>query len=252
MWRHIAESVQGTNHSAAGTPCQDSCAVHILGDGAEAALIACIGDGAGYVKYGDIGSRLACQSVIESASSHFEMHSSFADLQTSDVLKWCEIARTRIAEHAALCDRPVREYATTLGAAMVSSRGSVFFQIGDGAIVVRKNRVLGVVFWPQSGEYINTTNFLTSDDYSGHLQFLTTTNGFADVALLTDGIERLALKFDSLTPHPPFFQPLFQALRTTTDVEGLGEALRQFLQSDSMREKTDDDKTLVLASSLAG
>ncbi len=252
MWRHIAESVQGTNHSAAGTPCQDNCAVRVLSDGAEAALVACIGDGAGYVRHGDIGSRLACQSIIESASSHFETHRSFADLKSRDLLQWCEAARATITEHAALCDRPVREYATTLGAAMISPRGSTFFQIGDGAIIVRKNGVLGVVFWPQSGEYINTTHFLTAEDYSAHVQFFATNDGFSDLALFTDGIERLALKFDSLTPHPPFFQPLFQALRTTTDLEGLGEALRQFLQSDSMREKTDDDKTLVLASSLAG
>ena len=38
--------------------------------------------------------------------------------------------------------------------------------------------------------------------------------GFSDVALLTDGMERLALRFDSRTPHLPFFEPFFQALRT--------------------------------------
>jgi hypothetical protein len=151
-----------------------------------------------------------------------------------------------------LHDRPVRDYATTLAAAMISPGGSAFFQIGDGAIVARKHGALGVIFWPQSGEYINTTHFLTADDYAAHVQALATRTAISDLALFTDGIERLALKFDSLTPYPPFFQPLFQALRTTTDMEGLEEALRQFLQSDSMREKSDDDKTLVLATSVAG
>jgi hypothetical protein len=78
-----------------------------------------------------------------------------------------------------------------------------------------------------------------------------TSDGFSDVALLTDGMERLALRFDSLTPHPPFFRPLFEALRATTNVDALTEDLRQFLQSDSVQNKTDDDKTLVLASRIS-
>lgn len=248
MWRHIGQSVQGTNHTAHGTPCQDSFSTRLLGDGQDATLLACVADGAGYVRHSDIGSRLACQAIMESVAAHWTPDWTFAESPTEQVVQWCESARARISEHARLHERTLREYATTLCVAAISPRGSMFFQIGDGAIVVRKNDVLGVVFWPQSGEYVNTTNFLTSDDFRQHVQVFTTADAFLDLALLTDGIERLALRFDSLTPHPPFFQPLFQALRATSDVDGLGEALRQFLQSESVRNKSDDDKTLVLAS----
>jgi hypothetical protein len=145
----------------------------------------------------------------------------------------------------------VREYATTLCAAAVSAAGSAFFQIGDGAIIVRRRRALGVVFWPQSGEYVNTTNFLNAADFRGKLQFIAAEGSFADVALLTDGMERLALRFDCFTPHPPFFEPLFGAVRASGDAERLGAQLRQFLESDSVQNKNDDDKTLVLASHIA-
>ena len=252
MWRHIAHSVQGLRHIAQGIPCQDSCRVSILGDETQGALVACIADGAGDSPYSDVGSSLACESISDSAAAHFESKRSFAGLGSDDILGWCDAARTKIEEHATGCNRVIRQYATTLCAAIVSAERSIFFQIGDGAIIVRKNAAFGVVFWPQSGEYVNTTNFLTSKEFRDRVQVCMAESGFSDVALITDGIERLTLKFDSLTPHPPFFQPLFHALRGTDDLERLAEDLRLLLQSDSVRNKTDDDKTLVIASWLTG
>jgi serine/threonine protein phosphatase PrpC len=248
VWRHISQSVQGVHHSAEGTACQDSCSARVLGDGPDSALVACVADGAGDSRHSDIGSRLACESIIESAAAQFEATRSFAGLSDDDILRWCEVARRKISDHAESSERSLRQYATTLCAAFVSARGSVFLQIGDGAIVARRNDVFGAVFWPQSGEYVNTTNFLTSQEFREHVQIYVTADVFTDLALLTDGMERLALRFDSLTPHPPFFQPLFYALRAATDLDGLGEDLRRFLQSDAVLKKTDDDKTLVLAS----
>jgi hypothetical protein len=135
--------------------------------------------------------------------------------------------------------------------AIASATHSLFVQIGDGVIVARREGPWGVVFWPQSGEYANTTTFLTSADYREVLQICAFDHGFMDVAILTDGLSRLALRFDSLTAHPPFFQPLFHALKAAADVDVLSEELRQFLSSDPVQSKTDDDKTLVLASQVA-
>src|SRR5690606_13212537 len=131
--------------------------------------------------------------------------------------------------------------------AVVTPARSIFFQIGDGAIVARRNGVFAVVFWPQSGEHINTTNFLTSPDFLNQIQDCVVDGDFDDMALLTDGVDRLALQFDSQTAHPPFFQPLFTTLRAATDVDALAVELGQFLQSDSVQIKNDDEKTLLLA-----
>jgi hypothetical protein len=221
--------------------------VRVLGEEPDTVLVACVADGAGDSTCGEIGATLACESIVGSAAMHFETKRPLSELNAVKVLHWCEAARRKINQRAERDRRNIREYATTLSAAIVSSAGSVFFQIGDGAIIVSRNTALGVVFWPQSGEYVNTTNFLTAKEFRDHLQVFLTGSGFSDVALLTDGIERLALKFDSFTPHPPFFLPLFRALRDTPDVQSLAEDLRQFLQSDSVRSKTDDDQTLVLA-----
>jgi hypothetical protein len=212
--------------------------------------VACVADGAGSSEHSGVGSRLACQSIADSAAAHLQRHRSFAGLKTDDVLAWCEAARKQIVACAEQNERDIRDYATTLCTAILSPKASLFFQIGDGAIVARRNSSLGVVFWPQSGEYANATNFLTSSEFRVHVEVCFTPETFSDVALMTDGMERLALKFDSLTPHPPFFDPLFRALREAADVDALAEDLRQLLQSDSVQRKTDDDKTLVLASRL--
>jgi hypothetical protein len=142
----------------------------------------------------------------------------------------------------------VRDLATTLAVVIAGPQSSTFFQIGDGGIIVRSHGVYGIVFWPQSGEYANSTNFVTSDDYRDRLEYLTIPEACSHIALLTDGLERLALSFNQQTPHAPFFEPLFNALRTTDDVPGLSEGLRNFLGSKSVQNRSDDDKTLIIAS----
>jgi hypothetical protein len=235
-------------HVADGTPCQDASRVRVLGDHADATLVACVADGAGSAKHSAFGSTIACDSIINGTSAFFDSRGSLADLKLDDVVGWCEDARTKIGEDVLLHGTDMREFATTLCGAIVSADRSHFFQIGDGAIVAKRNGVCGVVFWPQSGEYANTTNFLTSKIYRDHLQLHSAAGGFSDVALITDGIERLALQFDSRVPHSPFFDPLFQVLRTASDSSDLAEDLLKFLQSDSVQSRSDDDKTLILAS----
>ena len=248
MWRRIGQSVQGRSHSGEGSPCQDSHAVCVLGDGDAVTLVACVADGAGSARFSDRGSAITCGAIIECAESYFAANGGFDSLQMKDVVSWCEDVRTRIQIAADLRQCECRELATTLCAAIVTPTSSFFFQIGDGAIILGRGGVYGVVFWPQSGEYANSTNFITADEYRDRLEFLATTSRFSDVALFTDGIERLALRFETRTPHAPFFEPLFRALRATDDVEGLSEGLRKFLASDSVQIRSDDDKTLILAS----
>ncbi len=247
MWRPIAQSLQGPSHVARSSPCQDSHSLNLRGDELDQILIACVADGAGSSRYGGVGSKVTCASFAQSADSFLDAGGQLSDLTRDDVLCWCDAARARIDEEAAARSCQARDLATTLCGAIVSSASSCFFQIGDGAIVVRRSRVYGVVFWPQSGEYANTTNFLTADRYAEQLEFVKTDGGFSDVALMTDGLERLALRFDVRAPHVPFFDPFFHALRSAEDYTSLNSALQEFLGSSSVRERSNDDKTLLLA-----
>jgi len=246
VWRHIAHSLQGSFHTAKGGSCQDSNRVEVLGAESNGTLIACVADGAGSAKHSEEGSKLACDSIVQSAISYLESNDSFDEFDEEVALRWCDESRMAIQRDADGRNCKVRELATTLCVAILSQGRSIFFQIGDGAIVLENNGIYGVVFWPQSGEYANSTNFLTAENYQQHLEFSTAQDCFSGVALLTDGLERLALLFESETPHPPFFDPLFKALRKTDDLESLGLELHRFLQSESVESRSDDDKTLIL------
>jgi hypothetical protein len=251
VWRPIAQSLQGPSHLADNSPCQDCNCVHLFGEGANQTLVACVADGAGSARFSDLGSTLACATIGEQAAAHFAERARLDDLERQDAVRWCNEARARIRDEAAVRDSNARELATTLCVAIVSPTRSVFFQIGDGAIVLGHDGLYGVVFWPQSGEYVNSTNFLTADEYGEQLEFLAVPTCSTDVALLTDGLERLALRFDNQTPHPPFFDPLFRALRAADDVASFSDDLRRFLGTEPVQQRSDDDKTLILASRIS-
>ncbi len=247
MWRHIGQSLQGSSHLTDSTPCQDNHSVRVLGEDGSRTLVACVADGAGSAKHSELGSSIVCMSMMENATKFFESNGGFDNLEFETLVKWCEDARMRILDAATLHDCRTREFATTLCVAIMGPTTSYFLQIGDGAIILGNDASYGVVFWPQSGEYANSTNFLTSDEYEKQLEFLATPSKCSKVALMTDGIERIALRFDSQTPHIPFFDPLFRALGSAADIESLNEGLRGFLGSNSVQLRSDDDKTLVLA-----
>jgi len=248
MWRCIAGSVTGPSHERTGAPCQDSQLTRVLSRLGEGALVACVADGAGSASMSQDGSALACEAVVELATAYYDEHEgSFAGVTAEDALAWTREARERIKRLAELRESTPREFATTLCAACLSPGGSAFLQIGDGAIVARRHGAMGVVFWPQSGEYANSTMFLTGEKYEEHLEFQAADGDYSDVALLTDGVERLALSFEGRTPHPPFFQPLFDALAAAPDPSALNTELVRFLDSGSMKARSDDDKTVVLA-----
>ena len=73
------------------------------------------------------------------------------------------------------------------------------------------------------------------------------------MALLTDGLQGLALRFASREAHGPFFEPMFARLRREArrGLDGLHGELARFLDSPAVNQRTDDDKTLVLATRLS-
>lgn len=247
LWRQISSSVCGAAHRAANLPCQDSARVVAFHKKIPGALIACVADGAGSARCSDTGSLLACNAAVECADAYLEERGAVCGVDMNDALAWCDFARGRIDAEATSRKAEFHDFATTLCLAVVTPQGSCFMQIGDGAMVLRKHGAWGVVFWPQSGEYANSTSFITSHDYRERVQFLVIPSDFQEVALFTEGIERLALRFDTHTPYPPFFEPLFRALRAADDWSSLIHSLEQFLKSPSVAARSDDDKTLVLA-----
>ena len=82
------------------------------------------------------------------------------------------------------------------------------------------------------------------------LQIIAYINGeVAEAALFTDGLERLALNFAEKKAFTPFFASMFQAMTPQSPGRNkrLSQELRTFLNSTVVTQRTDDDKTLIMA-----
>src|SRR5262249_26240874 len=103
------------------------------------------------------------------------------------------------------------------------------------------------VFWPQSGEYVNMTSFLTDQDFEERLEFCSWADSVDEIALFSDGLQMLALHYAEQAAYRPFFVPLFKRLRESGAAKELEVSLLRFLESPRVNERTDDDKTLIIA-----
>lgn len=247
MWKMVGGSVAGTSHVEAGTRCQDYGHAIVVDQPDGLCLVAACADGAGSAPRSATGARLACLAFLQAAGQALRSGASPDTLGEEDVRAWAGAARRALSLEACLQGAPLRDYACTLLAAVVGPRRSVFAQIGDGAIVFRIGEAYEPAAWPQAGEYANTTWFLTGDDFDSRLAVVPIRGEVREVALFTDGLQGLALRFEERCAHGPFFAPMFQQLRGAGDAEALEEPLRRYLDSGAVNERTDDDKTLILA-----
>lgn len=249
-WRIVSASVVGIAHQARNELCQDfHIAVPWKGEYGGESLIALVADGAGSAQFAKLGAELACQEGKSLLEKLLATNSTTPPIR-DDIEKLIQELYARIALHADHNQTPIREYACTLLIAVISPQFSFFAQIGDGGIVVAQDGIFELIFWPDNGEYANETHFLTDPDFLHHLQFLCNTTHYTEVALFSDGLQRLALVYENRSVHSPFFAPMLAIIRQI-DPEScamLSEQLAIFLSSNRINERTDDDKTLVLAS----
>jgi len=252
-WRYVAASVIGTSHEKMGGTCQDAneCQVYSL-PGGEQVFAAAVADGAGSAACSGEGAAKTCRALLDLIHDHLCSGSSVEHITRDIAASWIAELQSLLDKEAITLSRERREFACTVLGLIASESCAACLQIGDGVIVLAdsEEHAYGHVFWPDRGEYANTTHFVTEEDAIEHLQFVSISRRIADAALLTDGLLTIALNFQQQSAHQPFFQGLFAPLRTASDgrSDELSHSLVSFLSSPRVNEKTDDDKTLVLAS----
>lgn len=131
---------------------------------------------------------------------------------------------------------------------MAEKNKILLFQIGDGAIVIDHGNGFILPIPPMNGEYVSSTYFTTDSGAVETMRTVSLNCSVKRAAILTDGLERLALDMASKTPFAPFFKPLFDTLEKidSEQLDVAEKALIGFLDSEKVNSRTDDDKTLVL------
>ena len=252
-WRTAYASVAGTSHAATQTPCQDAgrCEVVPTGNGLEI-FLAVVSDGAGSAPRSDEGSQLAVELFLSDHRALAADDPTLATFDEASVVRWLRKLRRAITKLAALGGHHTSDYACTFLAAVVAPSRAVLIQIGDGAIVTESEETGDYVFmvWPQHGEFANSTNFVTQEGFEQRLEVAVIDHPVSEVALFSDGIERLVLDFATKSVHTPALKPIFNWLAGTipdATATGPAAALVSFLGSEQVNRRTDDDKTLVMA-----
>lgn len=244
-WRWAAASQIGTSHIKLGTRKQDAFRCFTVGKDGEEVLCIIVCDGAGSAQYGGEGASVVCRHL---ASSLRSLDALPTDQEIWDSIDLIRDSLTQAAENRGVTRRA---FASTLLLVFSTKEGTLLCHVGDGAVVGRgANGAWQALSWPENGEYASTTYFLT-DDPSPRLRLSRTSEPFDAFAVFSDGIEDLALDQKTETAHEPFFRSMIAPLDRLSEAgksPALSHALAAFLDSDRVCERTDDDKTLVLAS----
>jgi hypothetical protein len=250
QWSWIGACSTGSSHIRAGTGCEDHAACMELVAGDKHALLAIVSDGAGSAEFASIGSRLVVQCFARCVVGHLRAGKSLESISEELAREWLDNVRDRIFLSAKERGTKPREMAATLVSAIVCSNRAIVCHIGDGACALRRvgSSHWDVLSWPAHGEYASSTYFVT-DDPQPNLEFISTEGEFAEVAIFSDGIERLALDFLNKSAFDRFFDPMFAPLAKLGPGRNraLSASLRKFLDSPHVIERTDDDKSLVMA-----
>jgi len=263
LWRTAYASAAGTSHARAGSPCQDAgrCDVIKAADGSEI-LIASVSDGAGSASQSEHGARLAVEIFQQTFSDLARDDPDLRFLCEDRAYKWLAGLQKSIAIMAEENGFQLRDYACTFLGAIVASRVAAFLQIGDGAIVVTEtedaNDDYTWVFWPQHGEFANSTFFVTMENASQIMEFERRETPderscVREVVMFSDGLERLILDMRGRTVHSPSVRPILSWL-AGSEPAPIGQpsnVLAAYLNSPNVNRRTDDDKTLVMATRVA-
>jgi hypothetical protein len=244
MWKAVGTSVAGTSHVESNVPCQDYSAYQRVVIGSAPALIIAIADGAGSARLSHVGAQEAVGNLLRIIPPGLR---SVFDIDEHIARGWLNNTRIHLQRISTREDCELRDLGSTILVAVLTDLVSFFVQIGDGAWISKRNGEYIVATWPSDGEYVNETTFLTSANWVDSIKYEVVTGAVSAVAGFTDGLQRLALQFDSRSVHAPFFEPLFRILRAADDGNSLISPLKEFLVSDRVAERTNDDKTLVLA-----
>jgi Protein phosphatase 2C len=242
-WHVVAVSVIGKAHLQQNKGNEDFFCLASRLDGS---LVLAVADGAGSASYGAEGAELATTSVISFLSEVTlpDTEESWQALMQGSV----QHVHDALETHAITEEKNIKDFACTLLVIVLTPSYISALQIGDGAIVGMSNETITRLTRATHGEYASETVFITSQDYLEHCSCIVIPSETpTGLALLTDGLEPVAMNLQTGEPFAPFFMPLFRFARNEKDAYEKTQALVSFLSSERINQRTHDDKTLILA-----
>lgn len=235
--RVLSTSIKGLRNASRNMPCQDHANHSTNGKN----FVAVVSDGAGSAKYGKIGARIVCDTLVDLLKNI-----KFEEVKT-EVVKAINVARQKISLHR-FNKRNINDFAATLLGVVYYDNKGIFFHIGDGAAVAFKddNYDNYIISRPENGTFSCETYFYTMEDWKESLRFLPFKD-YDTFVLMSDGLTNFSFSQDFSQIEKRFLLPIHEFLCRETKKYKAINALNKTLSNPKAERINPDDKTILWA-----
>ena len=253
-WRTAIATAPGSSHLRDQLPNQDAVACRLVEVGHGQVLVCAVADGAGSASRSDEGSQIAVTTAVTTVASGINKQPAAAfgqGLAESLVRNAIKQAKIEVERYGAARDIHPRELASTLIIAVASDSLVTAAQVGDGAVIAFNigDGTAKTLCAAHSGEYANETTFITSRTRPDRIADVGHASGYDydSLALITDGLQNLALKMSERTAFMRFWNPILNDLAQTDEPDAVPGRLRSFISGERVQSRTTDDVTIAIA-----
>ncbi len=253
-WRVAVATAAGASHLRDNIPNQDAVACRLVEVGHGQVVIAAVADGAGSASRSDEGSQVAVNAAVATIADGINRQPAaafsepMAESLARDAIRQAKVA---VERHGQRHNVPARELASTLIVAFASDALLTAAQVGDGAVVAFNidNGAARTLCDAHTGEYANETTFITSRSRPHEIASVGHVSGYDydALALITDGLQNLALKMPEREAFLGFWNPMLQDLANTDQPEAVPDRIHAFISGERVQSRTTDDVTIAIA-----
>ena len=240
--RVVAASVAGPLHCHEKLPCQDYFKFRREGKN----FVAVVSDGAGSARYGKVGARVICETIID------QLKNTRPHQIIDRTCKAVESARRKLSLHRLNKGKKqenLNDFAATMVGVVYNEGQGCFFHIGDGAaLAFNSDGDLQnfVASRPENGNFSCETFFYTQENWKENLRF-TRFENFDTIFLMSDGLTNFAFSGDFKQLERGFIWPIHKFLSAQKTQTRACRALANTLDNVQARKLNSDDKTLLWA-----
>lgn len=237
----LSACITGPSHSGRGLPCQDYCRYSTKGSN----FVAIVSDGAGSAKYGRIGAKIVCDTLIDLLPNV-----PFRDIKIS-IINAIEVAREKLTFHrlnSKYNQRGLTSFAATVVGVVYHENQGIFFHVGDGAGLAFTGGDFSryVASRPENGTFACETYFYTMDDWRDSLRF-TSFEKAHTIMLMSDGLTNFSFSPDFSNIEKNFIIPIDTFLSKEKLKSRARRALSNTLNTEQAKKLNPDDKTFLWA-----
>lgn len=253
LWRIAAATAVGASHSRDNAPNQDAVDHRLVELGYGQVAIVAVSDGAGSAPRSDEGSKIAVNAVVTAIADGINKQPAAAfgeHLAESLVRNAIEGTKNEVVRHARRQNVSPHELASTLIVAFASESLLTAAQVGDGAVIAFDidGGDAKTLCSAHTGEHANETIFITSRSKPHEIASVGHASGYEydGMALITDGLQGLALKMPEREAFLGFWNPILNDLAQTDEPDAVSERLHAFISGKRVQSRTTDDVTIAI------